>query len=831
MMPSRPRDRRPAVPFGTLLLSLLLLGAGDASPLHAQQDPAERARQEAEQRLGQRVSQDQILERLRESGLSREQARARLRQLGHDPSLVDPYYDRIEGISSDSIPAPTSEFLGGLGRMGLMDPEGVGRIGADTTRADTLRARQRGELADTAALPVFGMEVFSRPTTQFQALPSGPVDPDYRVGPGDQIFLVLTGDVEAAYTLQVSRDGYLVIPDVGRVFVSGLTLDGMESRLHSRLGAVYSGVPSGTTEVGVSVGELRSINVFVIGDVRFPSAYQVSALARVFNALHEAGGPSRTGSFRRIDVRRGGDVIREVDLYDYLLGGASDDDIRLEQGDVVFVPAAGPRVKVTGAVERSAIFETRPGEDLRDVLSFAGGFRPEARVERVHIERIADPRTRVRGADRTVVDVTLEELLDESVPIPVYAGDSIHVATIREERRDVVTVEGQVEETGDFAWRPDLTVWRLVERAGGLLPDAFRPVAHVIRLDPADSTYSLHRVSLEEGPNGERLEDLALQDLDRVVVYGQAGLEIPLWISVNGLVKAPGLYPYARGMTVEDAILAADGFVEGATGLQAEVARLRTRLDRSDTVATSYTVALSGTIPWRHEGAFPDGTELNERLPEADSFELRDGDRVFVRQLPGFAEPREVEVRGQVSSPGPYAFEFRRERLSSFVERAGGLTDDAHLDGARLIRDSIPVGIDLEQALANPGSRADIALEPDDVLEVPTLDGTVLVRGAVAFESRVVYREDLDLQDYIAQAGGMLDNADEDRISVEYANGSRAIVRKRLFLRRTPDVEPGSTIRVAYERERDQVDWGSIVGTTVSVVSALATLALAASRL
>jgi protein involved in polysaccharide export with SLBB domain len=728
--------------------------------------------------------------------------------------------------------------------MGLLVPPGN-----DSTSTANVGLRP-GDTADTVDLPlpppaqdtlpeplsVFGSEVFSGPTGRFDVIATGPVDSDYRVGPGDVIRLLATGGVQILYGLRVDGDGYVVVPEVGRVLVNGLTLSELQQRMSSQLGRVYSGVQSGAIQVAVSLGELRTNQVFVLGEVQFPNGYQVSSLATLFHVLHAAGGPKPTGSFRSIQVRREGQVIREIDLYRYLLSGDSSDDIRLLQGDIVFVPLAGPQVALSGQVRRPAIFELRPGEDLRSALAFAGGFQPDARVDQLNVYRILPPEARTGARDRVLVDVSLDQLQVGAEPIAVFDRDSVVVQGIRGERANVVTVEGQVERPGEYEFRDGMSIWQLVDRAGGLLPDAFLARAHVIRTNQGDSTFTLEVASLDRDPGGAPIDDLALQDQDRVVIFGRPRLEVPRMVSIEGYVKEPGVYPLGRGMTVEDLILSAGGYTEGADGVEAEVSRLRLGLNRADSISITTLVALTPTIPWPYDGRVDRAIADAASRPSddgaapairADEFMLESGDRVFVRQLPGYVEPASIVVTGEVMRPGPYPLTLRDERLSSVLARAGGPTEEGYIAGARMVRDSVLVGIDLERILSDPGGPADLVLQAGDQLEIPRYDQTVTVTGAVAFSSRIPYQRGRSLSNYLAEAGGTLHDADRARVIVEYANGSRAITRKTLGVRRDPEVRPGSTIVVPFEDPGQGTNWDVILTKTLTITGTLATVILA----
>ncbi len=783
--------------------------------LHAQDSVAIR---QALQARG--LSTADVLARIRQSGLSREQIRERLRQAGYDPTLADRYFDAATAPADTvgGLPArlarpleqPSGSLVSALRRIGVL--ERTDSLAMPTPmRRDTARARQIRAARDS--MDVFGRELFAATTTQFTPMLNGPVDPDYRLGPGDELTLILTGDVELAYTLTVTPEGYIVIPDVGQVLVAGLTLAGLEDRLNERLGRVYSGVNAGTTSFDISTGRLRRHLVYLIGEVDIPGAYQVSGGATVFNALYLAGGPGENGSFRTIQVRRDNRVIREVDLYRYLLAGDKGGDIRLEQGDIVFVPVTGRRVTVSGNVRRPAIFELKEGEGLRDVIAFAGGVEAEAAVERIQIDRILPPGQRQPGRERVLVDVPIAQVLGDA-NIPLADGDRIRVFSITNERRNRLTITGDVHRPGDYEYRRGMTAIDLVNAAQGLLPTAYTPLAHVVRLDPADSTTHLVQVSFDQAASNYAGR-IPLEDLDEIVVFGRTRLNNPQRVEIFGLVKNEGPFDYSEGMTVEDLVLLAGGFTEGAFDEQAEVARRVSGGSVTDTLAQLFRVPMRLTVQ---------GTNGNRDAASTDGFALQPGDQVFIRPLPGFNPLRTVEVTGEVVYPGSYTIEAKTERISRAIRRAGGLSPDAYGPGFRLFRDGQAVGVNLPRALREPGSAHDLMLEPGDRLEIPRYDPTVLVTGAVGFESRVRYERGLDVEDYLERAGGVRDDGDSKRVSVRYPNGELRTSRSFFGMRSYPDVQPGSTITVPVRPVANRRNIDELLTRSLTILSTLATI-------
>jgi protein involved in polysaccharide export with SLBB domain len=815
---------------GALPAVLALVLAGAAASARAQATPA--------------PTEAQVVEQLRASGLTREQVRGRLQQMGRDPALADRYYDAMERGSTPQGQA-SPDVLQALRGIGVL-------LRGDTTpagaRVDTLVSTAPLRPLAPGELPVFGRDLFRISTSQFQAVGNGPVDPDYQLGPGDQLIAVLTGDVELSYTLDVNRDGMIVIPDVGQVYVAGLTLRQLEDRLYERLGSVYSGVgrgPGATTRFTLSMGQLRTNQVFMVGEVERPGAYQVSSVATVFNALYQARGPNDQGSFRRIEVRRGGATVRTIDVYDYLLRGDSRDDIRLEQGDVIFVPLAGVQVGITGAVRRSAIFELAPGEGMRDLIRFAGGLRAEASLARVQIDRVLPPDQRRPGVERTLVDVDVRALLGGGPEPRLFDRDRVSVFAVADERRNRVIVAGQVRRPGVYEWQPGLTLWGMIDRAEGLQDDAYTARAHVYRFDPADGSRSLVRIPLYAATPGVR-QDIRLSDRDSVVVYSRAELRNPESVVVAGYVKRAGTYALAEGMTARDLVLAAGGFAPGADERVAELAR-RVDPSRRGTATSQVTyISLSDSAASRELRPGMDAPGLpgtdsaravaaargaGEWVPSPREIPLRGGDVLFVRKAPGYEDQRFVSVNGQVRVPGDYALASRQERLVDVIARAGGTTPEAYLPGLRVSRAGRLVGTDYARAVRQPGSRYNLLLEPGDSVTVPTYDATVLVEGAVNFSSRVLYDPRLTLFDYVSRAGGFAANADRGRVSVQYPDGERYTVQRRLVFSSVPQVRPGSTVFVPARAEGAKTDWGDVITKTVSVLSTAVTLWIAIDRL
>src|SRR3989442_771624 len=467
----------------------LLVACALAPGLAAQQPSAAQVQQALQQQPG---LADMVRSRISQSGLTADQIRVRLQASGYPSTLLDPYLS----ATAPSGLVPGSQELAALQALCLP------AIANPALHYDTGLVRS----VRTQPSEVFGVDVFQRTTTQFLPLLAGPVPADYKLGPGDNLVLILTGDVELTYSLPVTREGFVLIPQVGQVHVANLTLDQLRDVLYTRLGRVYSGVRRGanaTTRFDVTVANVRANQVYVVGEVAQPGAYQISSLGTVLTALYAAGGVTERAKLRGVEVRRLGKVVATFDLYDYLLRGETKHDGRLETGDVVVVPDHESRVRMSGAVLRPAVYETKTGETLADMLAAAGGFRPDAALERVKVERFLPPDARgTQATARVTIDVPMARGV-----APRFAledGDVVHVDSLAgASDQYTVAITGMGQQPGTYPWRPGIALPKLVvlprgPRIGADLRDAEiaklpadrskGQLATTIRV-PLDSTY------------------------------------------------------------------------------------------------------------------------------------------------------------------------------------------------------------------------------------------------------------------------------------------------------------------------------------------------------
>ena len=806
------------------LTALIVTACALAAPLAAQQ-PTPAMVQAALQQPG---AADAIKARIQASGLTPDQIRARLQASGYAGNLLDAYLGETPG--GPTAGDATTDQLTAMRALGLTAP--------DTTvvKVDT------GAVVVPPAphSPVFGVDVFRRTTTQFLPLVSGPVPPDYRLGPGDQLVLILTGDVELTHQLMVTREGFVLIPQVGQVYLANLTMTQAQAVLYDRLGRVYSGVrrsANASTRFELSVANVRAVQVYVIGEVAQPGAYQLSALGTTLTALYTAGGVTERANLRKVDVRRNGATIATFDLYDYLLKGDVSKDIRLENGDVVYVGVRERRAEVKGNVNRPAFYDLAQGQTLADLVAAAGGLKADAALTRISIDRILPPAQRTSGGtQRVTIDVPIPTGATALPGVPVEDGDVVTIYGVPDDARSYVEIAGSVYLPGKFGFAPGLTLSQLVRRAGGFLPATYEGRAHIARLNPADQTRRIIAVTLPHDSLAPWPQDIALEDKDAVTIYSRLDMRAEQTITIVGAVNTPKKLPWREGMTLRDLVLEGGGLAPGASLDSAEIARLP--LDRSaGQLATTIRVPLDSTYLFDRDslGRYigPPGRQF--RANGAPEVPLQPWDNVLILRQPEFEFQRTATIVGEVRFPGTYALRNKNDRLADLMARAGGLTPRAYAEGVQFIRTLDHVGrinVDLAQALRRPNSRDNLILQPNDTIIVPEFQPSVKVVGAVNSPGSVLWEPGKNLGYYIGAAGGLAHNGDGDRASVRQANGQ---VQSRhggwfFFSASDPKATAGATILVPTKPEDVFHDKTGLIAAIASIIASTATIAIALKK-
>ena len=752
----------------------------------------------------------------RQSGKSDQQIGKELLARGVTPEQVERLKQKYEDSRTSSGTVAADQVISGQRRERP-------RSSSDTLAVEIPPVPDPAERgADSRA--VFGRNVFRSRALTFEPNENQATPENYRLGPGDEVIIDIWGENERSLREEISPEGNIMVEQVGPVYLNGLTIKEANAKLRGVFGQIYAGVSgdSPASEVRVTLGRLRTIQVNVMGEVEMPGTYRLSSFATVFHALYQAGGVTDIGTLRNIRVLRSGREVASVDIYKYLFHGDSKDDIRLEEGDIVLVPSYDLLVEVTGCVKRPMRYEMEAGEPLSQLLAYAGGFTGDAYGREVRV-------VRTMGREHELFNV-------DSVGYGTFAlmdGDSVAVGRVLDRYANRIEVQGAVYRPGMYELGEGThTVRELIGRAEGLREDAFRGRALLFR-ERDDLTPEIVAVDLEGVLSG-RLTDISLRRNDVLVVSSVHDLEDRGGFTIGGEVARPGVYPYAAHTTVEDLIVQAGGLLDGASTVKVEVSR-RLKDPKSTTPSNGVGKVYAFSLK---EGLVVDG--------EA-GFELAPFDVVEVRRSPGYQPQRQVVLDGEVVFTGYYTLIRKNERLSDLFKRAGGITDDAYVRGGRLIRrmneeeravrdaalraaqqnrgadsvsleklmadDYYAVGIELDKALSNPGSDYDVVLREGDRLVVPEYVSTVKINGDVMYPNTTVYLKDKRVKYYIAQAGGYGARAKRNKAYIVYMNGRVARVKGRA------KVEPGCEIIVPSKRDRKRMGIAEILGLTTSAAS------------
>jgi polysaccharide biosynthesis/export protein len=839
--------------FLFLLLGCLPAQAVAQRPTAAQAETMLRARPDLA---------EQLRARLLESGLSSAQIRARLQAEGYPSNFLDSY---LPGADEDSTAVPTGEVFAAVRLLGLDDaPPDTLRaaprpglsvseidrelrryadsLGVDfelleersaslpphvralvERRAELLRIERLARDRVDSGFTLFGHDIFRQETSLFDPNLAGPVDPSYRLGPGDRLVLILTGDVEGAYQLEVSREGFVVVPQVGQLFVSNLTLGQLDELLFSRLRRVYSGIgrgPGAATSFSVSVAGLRSNQIYVVGDVARPGSYRVSSAGTTLSALYAAGGPTENGSLRAVEVRRGRVTVARLDVYDYLLQGNSANDVRLETGDVVFVPPRGGRVRIWGEVIRPATYELKPGETLAELLRAAGGLTAAADRRRIQVQRILPPDQRTSaGSDRVLMDLSADDLIGSAGPqIPMQPGDVVRVFQIAEQLRSQVAVTGNVWAPGPVGFRPGMRLSEALRLAGGLRPDSYLGQVLVSRLQP-DSTRLQLRAALVD-TTGRALDDIILNDADEIQVFSQTEFRPRRYVVINGAVRRSGRFPFREGMTMRDLLLMAGGLQESALLAEAEIARLPATRAAGE-IARTIRVPLDSGYVFEGNGG---GRGISPGGAPAPDIMLEPYDHVLILRQPEWSLQRTVAIGGEVRYPGRYTLRNKEERLVDLINRAGGLNDAGYAEGVVFVREDREmgrIGLDLPAALRRPNHRDNILLVHGDSVFIPPRSTVVNVRGAVNSPVAVAHVPGRDITYYISAAGGTTPAGDAGRAYVTQPSGKVESRRGRGIGAARPVPQAGAVVFVPTMNPAERRDPLSVISASTQVIASL----------
>lgn len=683
---------------------------------------------------------------------------------------------------------------------------------------------------DSDEMGIFGHNIFSNPNLSFTPNLNIPTPLNYRLGAGDEVIIDVWGSNEATIRQTISPDGFINIPHLGVVTLNGMTVKEAEKYLRKKLSQIYPVEgEEAASDFKLTLGNIRTIQVNVTGEVEVPGTYSLSSLSNIYNALYCAGGIKELGTLRKVQLVRNGKQKAEVDLYDFILNGVIPEGLTLEDGDVINVPLYVSLVNLEGSVKRPMNYEMKDGETVQDLLDYAGGFSGNAYRSNVNV-------IRQNGVEYQVY----------TVESPLYSafilkdGDAVTVGTLIDRYENKLEVKGAVYRPGIYQLGDGIrTVSQLIAKADGLKGDAFTNRA-LLHREREDLTLEVISVDVKAILSGQA-PDVPLQRNDILYIPSIFDLNDVGTLTIEGEVARPGVFIYEENMTVEDIIMQAGGLLESASTVKIDVSRRvknPASVEQSDSIATVFT------------RSFKDGYVVSDEL----DFVLEPYDYVYVRRSPGYSAQGKVTVSGEVIFPGEYVLTHKNERLSDVVKRAGGLNSWAYVRGTRLIRHTLAeernrtragmtvlttgkdsvnvenldlgnqyaVGIDMEAALANPGSDADLVLRPDDVILIPEYINTVKISGNVMYPNVVAYNPGMTVRDYVVMAGGYGYRSKNNRAYVIYMNGT--IARARPMSKGV--IEPGCEIVIPQKRDKD-FDVSSLMSvatTSSSIATMLATI-------
>ncbi|MFT7155702.1 MAG: protein involved in polysaccharide export with SLBB domain [Parvicella sp.] len=773
----------------------------------------------------------------------------------------------------------------------------VNQINSD--RVSTADGRPSGERVRTyleleesvRAVPstIFGLDIFrsGNGVSQFGVVQNIPTPNDYKLGPGDEIYIDIYGKSEQYYQAIISSDGLVILENIGPIALSGLTIANAESLIKKKLSKVYDGL-AGTntgTNLTVTLGQVRSIQVTIVGQVNAPGTYTLSGLSSAFNALYMAGGVTENGTLRDIRIHRNSRLIKSIDLYDFIINGESNNNIRLEHNDVIIVGPYTNRVSISGAIKVPGVFEATGNESLTDLLKYAGGFSEDAFTAAIKV-------TRNKAGEKHVADI----FEDQFNMFYLKPGDFFEVGKVLNRYANRVTIVGAVYRPGNYALGQGMTVKQLLEKSQGLQGDAFMQRAIITRTDK-DLGVKMISLNLQDVING-KVPDIDLSREDVLTIYSTHDLVEERYVEISGEVNKAGIYAFSKDMTVKDLLMKAGGFSGAATGNRAEIIRRNaTEGGFSSDLSEIFVVDLS--------------KELSDSTNTFNSI-LYPFDHLTIRRNPNFHVQEFAYVEGQVLYPGRYAITNYREKISDLLSRSGGITDFAYIEGATLLRkteffdnptdldkrvtdlelllermretpeslneserlysnrivseldvlytgqasnqslsnyakkerlkeilqrntlfgkvelkQSEAIGINLKEIIESPGSKYDLILEEGDVLIIPKVNQTVRLRGKVLYPTTVRFEQNKSLRYFINSSGGFDNRAKRKGTYVIYANGEVARTKGFLFFRDYPNAAPGAEIIVPTKLPKIPFQTSDLLG----IASAIASIALVVTQI
>lgn len=684
---------------------------------------------------------------------------------------------------------------------------------------------------------IFGRNIFNQKNLTFAPNVNIATPDDYKLGPGDEVVIDIWGASQNSLRQTISPEGSIVVDRLGPIYLNGMTVKEANSYVQQKFASLYSGIGNyeGASQIRLTLGKIRTIQVNVMGEVVMPGTYSISSLSSVMNALYNAGGVNDIGSLRLVQLYRKGKLIETVDIYQYLINGKSSSDVRLTDGDIIIVPPYISLVNITGKIKRPMFYEMTFIETFADLLKYSGGFTGDAYKEKVNL-------VRKTGEYNKVFTISSENYNN----FILEDGDSITVSTGLNLYDNRAEIKGAVYRPGFYEVGENIsTVKQLIDKAGGLKGNAFLDRA-VLTRERDDLTFENLPINLRSLLSGNG-NDISLRKNDMLFIASDSALVQLGDFTIYGDVQMPGSYQYADDTSIEDLILQAGGLLNSASMAKVDVARR---------IVDPFSTESNNTIAETFEFKIKDGLIVDGK----SDFILKPYDQIYIRRSPGYIEQRNIRIEGEVLFPGEYALKEKTERLSDIVKRAGNITAHAYSEGARLLRqktdkemaeekksmlslsgglkDSIPeellnierfyaVGIELDKAISNPRSEYDLVLKEGDQLFIPEYDNTVKINGAVMYPNTILYKKGQKVSYYIDQAGGYSDLAEKKRAYIVFMNGTVTKAKGS-----SKDViQPGCNIIVPTKEQKEKMSLAQIISLGSSVTSMAATVALLINNL
>lgn len=763
-----------------------------------------------------------------------EMAKSMAKQYGYTEGQINSFINSKGQVSSASKSVVGTETPKGENQLG------VARAAMVAEGGEVVVAEVSTNTETTDNSNIFGHKIFKTKNLNFIPSYNIPTPDNYKLSSGDEIVIDVWGDVITNITATISPEGAVNIPDLGPVYILGQTVKQAQSSLKDYMAKIYSGIKAETptTFVKISLGKIRSVTVNVLGEVENPGTYTVPSLSTIASALYLSGGPTSIGTIRDIKLYRNSKLISTLDVYSFIIDGKFDSNVRLEDNDVIMVGPYTNLVSIRGSVKRAMRYEVKKGETIQDLINYAGGLTKNASTEAIYLAR-----------ETSKMRESFEVKFNDIATFALNDGDSITVRSNYDRFNNNVSIVGGVWSPGTYALGDDIiTLKQLIEKAGGLIENAYMEWGIINRLDE-NREPTIERFNLNKLFSGEE-EDIVLERDDEVVISTISAMTPRFRVRVLGEVKNQQELDYREGMTIGDLIFLAGGLTDAAQITNVEIARrvrfrdglTNAQLAAADTIATILFFNLKDN-------------------PEQYNYKIEPYDILFVRRSPGYIDRETVSIMGEVLYPGSYYVEKKTVRLSDLVKRASGFTSEAYVKGAKLTRvltdyelqrletaldfaksqvdenkriaiDSIPVGntytiaMDLEEALKNPGSYADVVLRQGDLLTIPQMNNVVKIGGGgVVFPTYIVYNPKYKINDYIYNAGGYSRRAIKKKLYVTHMNGMVQAKNNRDF-----HISPGCEITVPAKQGSTAdaaTTWSGILGiasTTASLAAMVVTI-------